>query len=155
MCANSADLRVGVIGTDTSHVPAFTQMLNSADGAKDHVPGARVVAAYKGGSKDIESSISRVDQYADEVRTKWGVEIVPDIATLLGKVDAVLLTSIDGRVHLGQARPVIAAHKPLFIDKPLAATLEDARELARLAKQAGVPCMRASRLRSSYFGATL
>src|ERR1700693_3011614 len=51
ICADSADLRVGVIGTDTSHVPAFTQMLNSADGAKDHVPGARVVAAYKGGSK--------------------------------------------------------------------------------------------------------
>jgi hypothetical protein len=64
-----------------------------------------VVASYKGGSKDIESSNSRVDQYAEEVRTKWGVEIVPDIATLLGKVDAVLLTSIDGRVHLEQARP--------------------------------------------------
>ena len=155
MCADSADLRIGVIGTDTSHVPAFTQMLNSADGAKDHVPGARVVAAYKGGSKDIESSISRVDQYADEVRTKWGVEIVPDIATLLGKVDAVLLTSIDGRVHLEQARPVIAAHKPLFIDKPLAATLEDAREIARLAKQAGVPWFSSSSLRYGEIGATM
>src|SRR5580692_737375 len=147
MCARSADLRVGVIGTDTSHVPAFTQMLNSADGAKDHVAGARVVAAYKGGSKDIENSISRVDQYAEEVRTKWGVEIVPDIATLLGKVDAVLLTSIDGRVHLEQARPVIAAHKPLFIDKPLASTLEDAREIARLAKDAGVPWFSSSSMR--------
>ncbi len=59
---------------------------------------------------------------------------MPDIATLLWKVDAVLLSSVDGRVHLEQARPVIAAHKPLFIDKPLAATLEDAREIARLAK---------------------
>jgi predicted dehydrogenase len=149
MCAHSADLRIGIIGTDTSHVPAFTQMLNSAGDAKDHVSGARVVAAYKGGSKDIESSISRVDQYADEVRTKWGVEIVPDIAALLVKVDAVLLTSVDGRVHLEQARPVIAAHKPLFIDKPLAATLEDAREIERLAKEAGVPWFSSSSLRYS------
>jgi hypothetical protein len=39
LCARSADLRVGVIGTDTSRVPAFTQMLNSADGAKDHSAG--------------------------------------------------------------------------------------------------------------------
>src|SRR5580692_9748552 len=114
LCARSADLRVGVIGTDTSHVPAFTQMLNSADGAKDHVPGARVVAAYKGGSKDIESSVSRVDQYAEEVRTKWGVEIVPDIATLLDKVDAVMLTSVDGRIHLEQMLPLMIARKPVF-----------------------------------------
>lgn len=143
----AADIRLGVIGTDTSHVPAFTQLLNSDAGAKDHVPGARVVAAYKGGSKDIESSISRVDQYAEEVRSKWGVEIVPDIATLLSKVDAVLLTSVDGRSHLEQARQVIAAHKPLFIDKPLASTLEDAREIARLAKESGVPWFSASSLR--------
>jgi predicted dehydrogenase len=36
-------------------------------------------------------------------------------------------------------RQVIAAHKPVWIDKPLAATLEDAREIARLAKEASVP----------------
>ncbi|MGA7236017.1 MAG: Gfo/Idh/MocA family oxidoreductase [Bryobacteraceae bacterium] len=153
--AAAADVRLGVIGTDTSHVPAFTQMLNSEAGAKDHVAGARVVAAYKGGSKDIESSISRVDQYAAEIRAKWGVEIVPDIATLLSKVDAVLLSSVDGRVHLEQARPVIAAHKPLFIDKPLASTLEDAREITRLAKEAGVPWFSSSSLRFGEMGATM
>lgn len=153
--AAAADIRLGIIGTDTSHVPAFTQMLNSEPGAKDHIAGARVVAAYKGGSKDIESSISRVDQYAEEIRAKWGVEIVPDIATLLSKVDAVLLTSVDGRIHLEQARPVIAAHKPLFIDKPLASTLEDAREIARLAKEAGVPWFSSSSLRFGEMGATM
>lgn len=152
--AFGADIRVGIIGTDTSHVPAFTAMLNSAPDAKDHVPGARVVAAYKGGSPDIESSISRVDQYAAEVHDKWGVEIVPDIPTLLSKVDAVLVESVDGRVHLDQARLVIAAHKPLFIDKPLAATLADAREIARLAKDAGVPWFSSSSLRFGEIGTT-
>ena len=127
-------------------------MLNSEPGAKDHIAGARVVAAYKGGSQDIESSISRVDQYAEEIRTKYGVEIVPDIATLLSKVDAVLLSSVDGRAHLAQARPAIAAHKPLFIDKPLASTLEDAREIARLAKEAGVPWFSSSSLRFGEIG---
>jgi hypothetical protein len=106
-----------------------------------------VVAAWKGGSADVENSASRVDQYAEQVRSKFGVEIVPDIPTLLSKVDAVILTSVDGRVHLEQARPVIAARKPLFIDKPLASTLEDAREIARLAKDAGVPWFSSSSLR--------
>jgi hypothetical protein len=147
LCAGAADIRIGIIGTDTSHVPAFTKLLNGDASASDHIAGARVVAAYKGGSADVENSASRVDQYADQVHSKFGVEIVPDIATLLSKVDAVLLTSVDGRVHLEQARPVIAAHKPLFIDKPLASTLEDAREIARLAKAAGVPWFSSSSLR--------
>lgn len=147
--AYSADIRIGIIGTDTSHVIAFTKALNDPAN-KDHIPGARVVAAFKGGSKDLPESASRVDKYAEELKTVWHIEMVPDIETLCKKVDAVLLESLDGRVHLAQARPVIAAHKPLFIDKPLAATLEDAREIARLAKAAGVPWFSTSGLR---FGA--
>ncbi|MGH9627605.1 MAG: gfo/Idh/MocA family oxidoreductase, partial [Bryobacteraceae bacterium] len=99
-----ADLRVGIIGTDTSHVPAFTKLLNDKT-SQDHIPGARVVAAYKGGSPDVESSRTRVDKFAEEIKTKYGVEIVPDIPTLLQKVDAVLIESVDGRVHLEQAKP--------------------------------------------------
>jgi hypothetical protein len=154
VCAFAADIRVGIIGTDTSHAPAFTKVMNDA-AAADHIAGVRVVAAYKGGSKDIEESASRVDRFADEIHTKYGVEIVPDIATLLGKVDAVLLESNDGRVHLEQARPVIAAHKPLFVDKPLASTLEDAREIARLAKAAGVPWFSSSSLRFGSIAASM
>ena len=148
LCA--ADIRIGIIGTDTSHCAAFTGILNDPK-HKDHIPGARVVAAFKGGSKDIESSWSRVDKYADELHAKWGVEIVPDIKTLLSKVDAVLLESVDGRPHLVQAREVIAAGKPLFIDKPLAATLEDAREIARLAKAKNVKWFSSSSLRYATF----
>ena len=154
LCAPAADLRVGVIGTDTSHVPAFAKLLNDAT-APDHIAGARVVAAYKGGSKDLAESVGRVDQFAGEVKTKYGVEIVADIPTLLAKVDVVLLESLDGRAHLEQARSVIAARKPLFIDKPLAATLEDAREIARLAKAAGVPWFSSSSLRFGAIGAAM
>ena len=145
-CAFGADIRIGIIGTDTSHVPAFTRLFNDASYA-NHIPGARVVAAFKGGSKDIEDSYGRVDKFADEIKTKYGVEIVPDVATLLTKVDAVLIESVDARPHLAYAKQVIAAHKPFFVDKPLASTLEDAREIARLAKAAGVPWFSSSSLR--------
>jgi hypothetical protein len=143
-----AQIRVGIVGTDTSHAPAFTRSLNDPS-SPDHVPGARVVAAYKGGSPDVESSRTRVDKFAEELKSKYNVEIVPDIPTLLGKVDAVLLESVDGRVHLEQARQIFKAKKPVFIDKPLASTLEDAREIARLAKEAGVPWFSTSSLRYS------
>ncbi len=140
----AADLRLGIIGTDTSHATAFAQLLN---GGK--VPGAKIVAAYKGGSADVESSRTRVENYAAELQTKWGVEIVGDIPTLASKVDAILLLSIDGRTHLQQFRQAMAAKKPMFIDKPLASTLADAREIGRLAKEASVPWFSASSLRWS------
>jgi predicted dehydrogenase len=66
-----------------------------------------------------------------------------------------MLESVDGRVHLAQARQVIAAHKPLFIDKPLSSSLEDAREIARLAKAAGVPWFSSSSLRFGSIGAAM
>lgn len=146
--AAGADIRIGIVGTDTSHVIAFTKLLNDPT-SPDFVPGARVVAAYKGGSKDIESSYTRVEKYAEQLRKDWKVDLTPDIGSLCRKVDAVLLESVDGRVHLEQAKQIIAAGKPLFIDKPLASTLEDAREIARLAKEAGVPWFSASSLRWS------
>jgi hypothetical protein len=144
----AADIRVGIIGTDTSHVSAFTRVLNDPSNP-EHVPGVRVVAAFKGGSPDVESSYSRVDKFAEELRTTWKVEFFNDIPTLCSKVDAILLESVDGRTHLAQAKQVIAAKKPLFIDKPLAATLEDAREIARLAREANVPWFSSSSLRWS------
>lgn len=148
--AGAADFRLGIIGTDTSHVPAFTKEFNDPT-APGFVPGFRVVAAYKGGSPDIPDSATRIDGFTNQLRDTYGVQIVPDIPTLCSMVDGVLLESVDGRKHLEQARQVIAAHKPLFIDKPLASTLADAREIARLAKEAGVPWFSSSSLRYADF----
>ena len=139
-------IRVGIIGLDTSHVVAFTKTMNDPK-AKGHVPGAKVIAAYKGGSPDIESSISRVDGYTKTLQEDYGVEIYDSIEELCQKVDAVMLESVDGRPHLAQARPVIAAKKPLYIDKPMAATLADVLEIFRLAKEADVPIFSSSSLR--------
>jgi hypothetical protein len=146
--AFGAELRLGIVGTDTSHAVAFASLLNDA-ASQDHLPGARIVAAYKGGSPDIPDSAGRVDKYAGELHSKYGVEIVPDIATLLTKVDAVLLESVDGRTHLAQFREIVKGHKPVFIDKPLASSLRDAFEIAKIAKEAGVPWFTSSSLRFS------
>jgi len=139
-------LRLGLIGLDTSHVTAFTEILHNPM-APDHVPGARVVAAYKGGSPDIPSSIGRVDEYTATLRDTYGVTIHETIESLCAEVDAVMIESVDGRPHLEQARAVIAAKKPVYIDKPIAGSLADAMEIFRLARQAGVPVFSASSLR--------
>jgi hypothetical protein len=128
------DLKAGIIGTDTSHVPAFTDLF-----AKHPEWRVKVVAAFPGGSPDLPDSRNRVEQFAKTIREKHGVEIVPSIDTLLEKVDVVLIESVDGRPHLEQARPVFKARKRLFLDKPFAGSLKDAREIVRLAQESGTP----------------
>jgi len=142
----SADLRIGIIGLDTSHVPAFTKVLNDPTD-KNHVAGGKVVAAFKGGSKDIPSSWDRVEGFTKTLQEKFGVKIYDSIEEMCKNVDAVLLESVDGRPHLAQARPVIKAGKPLFIDKPMAGSLRDGLEIFRLAKKNKVPVFSASSLR--------
>lgn len=139
-------IRIGMIGLDTSHVTAFTKIINDPK-SKNHVSGAKVVAAFKGGSPDIETSISRVDDYTKTLKEDFGVEICETIEDLCSKVDAVMIESVDGRPHLSQAKPVIAAGLPLFLDKPVAGSLSDALEIYKLAKEAGVPVFSSSSLR--------
>ena len=135
--------RLGMIGLDTSHVTAFTKIINSSQA--EH--GCKVVVGYPGGSPDIPSSANRVAGYTKELREKYGVEIVDSIEELCRKVDGVLLESVDGRPHLKQAIPVIKARKPLFIDKPMGGNLADVLEIFRLAKENNVPCWSSSSLR--------
>ncbi|HPD45924.1 MAG TPA: Gfo/Idh/MocA family oxidoreductase [Anaerohalosphaeraceae bacterium] len=137
--------RLGIIGMDTSHVPAFTKMINDPKNGYS----CRVVAGYPGGSPDVESSWSRVRNFTAQLRDEMGVEIVDSIETLCTKVDGILLESVDGRPHLAQAKPVIAAGKPLFIDKPMAGSLTDVIAIFELAKKKGVPCWSSSSLRFS------
>lgn len=142
----AAELHIGIIGLDTSHVVEFTRRFNDADD-KNHVTGGKVVAAFKGGSKDIEESWSRVEGYTKTLQEKYGVKIVDTIEELCEQVDVVMLESVDGRPHLQQAMPVFKAKKPLFIDKPVGGTLADAIEIFRLAKESNVPCFSSSSLR--------
>jgi hypothetical protein len=146
--SRGADLRLGIIGTDTSHAVAFAHTLNDS-AAPNHVSGARIEVAYKGGSPDVEESSSRVDKYAAELRDKFGVRFVDRIPDMCSSVDGILLESVDGRPHLAQMKEAIKCGKPVFIDKPLSSSLEDAREIARLASDAHVPWFSASSLRFS------
>lgn len=143
---SAADLRIGIIGTDTSHVPAFARTFNDPTYA-GHLKGARVTVAFKGGSPDIESSRTRVDGFAKQIAEKYGVKIVDTIQELVGQVDAVMIESVDGRVHLEQAKAVMPSRKPIFIDKPIAGSLGDAMEIIRLAREMNVPVFSSSSLR--------
>ena len=109
--ADPAPLRAGMIGLDTSHVPAFAKIFNNPKATGD-LAAIRIVAGYPGGT-DIPASRDRVKGFTEQLRG-MGIEIVDSIPKLLEKVDVVLLESVDGRVHLQEATPVIQAGKPQY-----------------------------------------
>lgn len=144
--ARAAEIRVGIIGLDTSHVSVFTKAFNDPK-SKDHVPGVRVVAVFKGGSPDIPSSANRVEGYTAELLKYPGMKLYETVAELVKNVDAVMIEAVDGRPHLQYAREVLASGKPTFIDKPVGGTLRDSIEIYRLAKQHNTPMFSSSSLR--------
>src|SRR5437867_12988833 len=139
-------IRAGMIGLDTSHVPAFAKIFNNPKATGD-IAGIRIVAGYPGGT-DIPASRDRVKGFTEQLRG-MGIEILDSIPKLLEKVDVVLLESVDGRIHLQEAIPVIEAGKPLFIDKPVAGSLADAIVIYELAKKHNLPCFSSSSVRFS------
>lgn len=144
--AMAQEIRIGIIGLDTSHSEQFTLRLNDPANP-NHIPGARVVVAYPGGSPDIEESQSRIGGFTAAVRDKFGVRIVGTPEEAAKDVDAVLLLTLEGRPRLELAKKIFAAGKPVFMDKPVASSLKDAVEIYKLAATSQVPVFSASAVR--------
>jgi predicted dehydrogenase len=136
-------LNIGIIGLDTSHAVAFTRLLNDSN-TEYHVPGGRVITAFPGGSEDFELSISRVAGFTSELQNNFSVSIVDSPEAVAERCDALLIESVDGRVHLEQFARVAVFGKPVFIDKPLAISSRDADKIIALSMQYNIPLMSCS-----------
>jgi predicted dehydrogenase len=144
----TSTLRLAMIGLDTSHAEQFALRLHD-DSRADHVPGARVVSAFPQGSDDLPTSRDRIEGFTAALRDDHRVRIAPSLDEALDGVDGVLILSLDGRVHLEQVRKALKARCPIFLDKPVAASLAESRQIYAIAAEAGVPIFSASALRWS------
>ena len=134
-------MNLGLVNLDTSHVIAFTEAITSDPAYAD----LRVTHAWRGeshvrGAADIEA-------YALKLRDAFGVTLVDDLAELVDAVDAALIEANEGARHLAQAAPFLRAGKRCWVDKPLAATADDARRILALAAEHGTSVFSASALR--------
>ena len=125
-------IRLGIVDCDTSHVVAFSQRLHHKGVAPDQwVDGARIVAAFPGTSQIRDAQT--VEGYVRTLREEHDVEIVSQPSDLLGKVDAVLVESNEGGLHADHAVPFLERGIPVFVDKPFANSVADARRMLDVA----------------------
>jgi virulence factor len=137
-------IRLGIVDFDTSHAVEFTKRLNHVGIAEDQwVEGAKVVAGVPGTSAISPEVIPK----NLETLKGYGVTILDDPKELFGKVDAVLVESVDGSVHLERALPFLQQGMPTYVDKPFACSLADAKALVKIAMEKHIPLMSSSSLR--------
>lgn len=137
-------IRLGLVDFDTSHAVEFTKRLNHIDIGEDQwVDGAKVVIGVPGTSKISPEGIPK---YAAKLK-EYGVPFVDDPAELFGKIDAVLIESVDGSVHKERAMPFLERGIPTYVDKPFACSPADAKAMVDVATTKHVPLMSSSSLR--------
>ena len=130
--AREGDVRIGLIGLDTSHAPTFTSLLNNPL-TPNYLSGVRVVAGYAGGSPDMEISATRVDAFTRELEYAYGIPMYADPARVAEVSDLVFIIASDGRQHVDLLEKVATAGKPVFVDKPFAISTEDAEKMFAIA----------------------
>lgn len=137
-------IRLGIVDFDTSHAGEFTKRLNHIDIAEDQwVEGAKIVAGVPGRSLIAPDLVPK---YTEQMK-KYGVTLYDDPAELFGKIDAVMIESVDGSVHRERAMPFLERGMPTYVDKPFACSLADARAMVKLAETKHIPLMSSSSLR--------
>lgn len=141
--AAPGSLRIGLIGLDTSHALKFAEILN----APGSTMGGRVVAAFPGGSPDMEKSISRVAGFREALETRLGVEMLDTPEAVAESVDLVIITAVDGRTHPDLLRRTLPHGRPTFVDKPFTISSEAARRMLDEAEAVGVTVSSSSALR--------
>jgi predicted dehydrogenase len=162
--ATSAEpVRVGVLGLDNYQAVAFAQLFHTpmtekalarldpqarqeAELAIKRLAGLRVTAAVAIGSPDIPDSVENLPKWTARFQT-MGISIVPTVEELLPQCDCVMIMTLDGRKHLELARKSLAAKKPTFIARPMAASLDDVRQIFRIAEENKTPVWSSSQHR--------
>lgn len=107
--------------------PVIPEYLSHQKFPEDCIAGAHVTHIWT-----QDEAISRHVAAASKIPT-----VVARMEDLIGQVDAVLLARDDPDNHFAMARPFIEAGLPIYIDKPLAVSREEAERIYALEKHPG------------------
>lgn len=114
--------KVAILGCENSHAKSFLSLIQ-----KGLYPEIEVVGVY-----------SEESEAAEALHREFGVSVLADYAQVVGQVDGVMITARHGDNHYKYAKPYLNDGIPMFIDKPITCTEEDAVAFMREAKAKGV-----------------
>jgi len=125
-------MRIGIVDLDTSHPAAWIPI--------ERELGHEIAGVWDGGSVHTAG-------YAERFAQEHGIpRVYATLAEMAADVECAIIHGCDWDTHLGKARPFLEAGKAVLLDKPLAGSVADIRELQRL-ERAGARITGGSSLR--------
>ena len=116
--------KVAILGCENSHADAFLEAVIE----KKIVEDIEFVGVY---SEDRAAT--------QKLHDRFGVYVAESYDEFVGKVDGIIVTARHGANHYKYAKPYIASGIPMFIDKPITYSEEDAKEFMAELKTHNVP----------------
>lgn len=116
--------KVAILGCENSHAGNFLKAVIK----ENLVDDVEFVGVY---SYDAEA--------ANKLHEEYGVPVVDSYDAFVGKVDGIIITARHGDNHYKYAKPYLDCGIPMFIDKPVTCTEEDAKAFMQDLQARNVP----------------
>ena len=126
-------MKIAILGAESTHANGFASRLAGGDGRK-LFPDVELVGIYA--DKNLPDSTAGVQAILKNSACQY---ITEQYDEFVDQVDGVMITSRHGSRHLEYARPYLEKGIPVWIDKPICSSIEDAKELVRLACKYNTP----------------
>ena len=141
-----SQIKVAFIGLDTSHSVQFAQYIQDPN-----IPAAeRCTDLLVTRCMRFETPFQGKEGLDDRQKKleELGILVTEDFDEAIADCDAIFLEINDPTLHLEYFRKCAKLGKPIFLDKPFADTLANAKAIARIAEENDVKFFTASKLRN-------
>lgn len=125
--------KIAILGCENSHADSFLDVIR--DENLQNIQVAGVYSSFPGA--------------AERLRDIYGVPVMERPDALVGQIDGLIVTARHGGAHYSFAKPYISTGIPMFIDKPITISEDEAREFLRELKENKIPVSGGSILKHS------
>ncbi len=141
----SQDIKVALIGLDTSHTVEFAKRMQAPDCPADQkVSGLRAISCLR-----FPSPFQAEDGQDNRQKQieAWGVKVTRNFDEAIAGADAIMLEINEPAFHLDYFARCAGLGKRIFLDKPLADTITNGKKIVEIAQAKKVEFFSSSSLR--------
>ena len=128
--------KIAILGCENSHANAFLKFIKE----KKEFADIECIGVY---SVDTAA--------AEKLRDNFGVPVLENYDSAVGKIDGLIITARHGGDHYKFAKPYIESGIPMFIDKPITVSEEEAVEFMQALKARGTRISGGSSLKQDVY----
>lgn len=115
--------KIAILGCENSHAGAFLRIIK-----EEQIGDVEVVGVY---SYDPTAS--------EKLNQQYGVYVAERFDEFVGKIDGLVITARHGDNHYKYAKPYLDSRIPIFIDKPITISEDEAVEFKSILKENNIP----------------